>query len=389
MSHRRRNRGLAAAFVATFLELDAWFMLLPLLTLTLGTRGVSATVIGLFNASMWAGILVSSAFAGGLSQRLGARGSFWLSGLLPLIALGGFFASDLLWLWFPLYLLAGFGSGLRWIVSEALVAELAPAERRGRIVGLYQTMVGTTFVIGPALLGVVGTDGRRPLIVIGALLIAALVAACALPPSAAAPDDDSRAGAGKLLALMRANPALPLAGFVGGVFESGMPGLMPLIGLHWHWTPAAAALLVSISGLGGTLMMWPVGELADRIDHRRVSVVAVAALIAGALALPFAADLAPLAWIIVFGWGAAGGTLYTLNLLRTANRLDGSALVNGAALLVAAYTLGGMTAPALGGAVFDRLGVPGLAAMLAVIAIGAGLPVLRSTHGAQGHSDSA
>ncbi|WP_176256941.1 MFS transporter [Derxia lacustris] len=391
------RRGIAAAFAATFLELDAWFMLLPLLTLTLAARGVGAGVIGLFNASMWAGILVSSVFAGRLSQRIGARGSFWLSGLLPLVALAGFFGSDSLWVWFPLYLLAGFGSGLRWIVSEALVAELAPPERRGRIVGLYQTMVGTTFIIGPALLGVFGTEGRLPLAVIGGLLVAALICACALParlgasaassPAARADADADRAGRpdrSSLFTRLRAAPALALAGFVAGVFEAGTPGLMPLVGLQWHWTPAAAALLVSINGLGGTLMMWPIGELADRIDHRKVSRIAVAALLAGALALPFAGDCAPLAWTMVFCWGAAGGTLYTLNLLRAASSLGGSALVDGAALLVGAYTVGGMTAPALGGAVFGQFGVNGLAALLALIALGAGLPVLRAVAQAPG-----
>ncbi|WP_028309921.1 MFS transporter [Derxia gummosa] len=395
---RHARRSLLAAFSATFLELDAWFMLLPLLTLTLGARGVSPTVIGLFNASMWAGILVSSLVAGRITPRLGARGCFWLSGVLPLVALGGFFASDSLWLWFPLYLMAGFGSGLRWIVSEALVAELSPPERRGRIVGLYQTMVGTTFIIGPALLGLTGAEGRLPLFVIGALLVASLVCAAALPSNVqtlanadagSAPHLGDRHDASRppgLLARLRAMPSLALAGFVGGVFESGTPGLMPLVGLHWHWTPEAAAMLVAINGVGGTLMMWPVGELADRLDHRRVSRVAVAALVLGSIALPFAGTISALAWAIVFCWGAAGGTLYTLNLLGAASVLEGAALVDGAALLVGAYTVGGMVAPALGGAAFDHFGVPGLAMLLAAIALGAGLPAIRASR--RGHASA-
>ena len=69
-----------------------------------------------------------------------------------------------------LILLAGFGSGVHWIVAEALVVQLAPEARRGRIVGLFQTMIGSTFVIGPALLSLTGVAGQAPLLLCAALL---------------------------------------------------------------------------------------------------------------------------------------------------------------------------------------------------------------------------
>ncbi|MEZ5728596.1 MAG: hypothetical protein R3E48_11630 [Burkholderiaceae bacterium] len=43
---------------------------------------------------------------------------------------------------------------MRWIVSEAAVA--ARSTRRGRVVGLYQTMMGGCIVGGPALLAMLG-----------------------------------------------------------------------------------------------------------------------------------------------------------------------------------------------------------------------------------------
>jgi len=38
------------------------------------------------------------------------------------------------------------------VLAEAVIAEFSPPEQRGRYVGIFETLVGTTFVIGPAVL---------------------------------------------------------------------------------------------------------------------------------------------------------------------------------------------------------------------------------------------
>ena len=89
------------------------------------------------------------------------------------------------------------------------------------------------------------------------------------------------------------------------------------------------------------------------------------------LALLLVPYWSPLAWVIAFVWGGAGAALYTLAMVEIGHRHQGLALVNSTAVLVMAYTAGGMLAPAAGGLMLQwapTLGFPAL--LLAVAALG-------------------
>lgn len=354
-----------AAFVATFIELSGYFMLLPLLTLSLAQRGLGAAQVGAFGALVWVGVLLATPLAGAIAQRHGSRRTFIASGALPLAAALGFAVTESFALWCGLILAAGFGSGVRWVVAEAMVVQLASPARRGRVVGLFQTMIGSTFVIGPALLGVSGVEGAAPFVASAALLAVGLAVAFAVPE--VAPPAAGAARGAPVWQIMRSAPALFVAGAVAGFFESGLNGVLPLIGLHLGGTPQASALLVSVCGAGATLLTWPIGELADRLDHGRMLRAAAPCLLLSAAALPFVQAIGPLLWLLVFVWGAAGAVIYTLVLLDTGRRLTGAALVNGAAVLVMSYTLGGAIAPAAGGLAFGAGALNGLALLLGLV----------------------
>lgn len=356
------TRGLVAAFVSTFFDLVGYFMLAPLLVLTLTERGIGAGMVGVFSAFGWLGIVLVTPFAGRVAHVLGPRGTFWLSGIMPLIGAIGFLVFDTLAAWFAIYLVMGIASGLRWIVSEAMVTELASAHRRGRIVGLFETMIGATFVVGPAVLALTGTGGSAPFLASIALLAIGVACAFALPClPRSAHGDATPPGLAGIAHAVRTAPAIMAAGFVGGVFESGISGLLPVYGMAIGFAATVSALLVSASGLGSALMMLPVGELADRTDRRHVFIGCATATLAGTLLLPFAPAFGALAWVIAFVWGGAGGSLYTLAMIDIGARWRGPALVHGTAVLVMSYTLGGTLAPALGGVLIEhtpRFGFP-------------------------------
>jgi MFS family permease len=52
---------------------------------------------------------------------------------------------------------------------------------------------------------------------------------------------------------------------------------------------------------------------------------------------------------VVFAWGAGGAALYILVMVALGQHYQGIALVQRMAVLVMAYTLGGLCAPLLGG----------------------------------------
>ena len=383
------RRGLAVLFVSSFLELTGYFMLSPLLLLRLKAEGVDTAMAGLFAAMGWLGIFLITPFASALTRRLGRRPALWLSGGVPAVASLGFVLTDALPIWFVCAIVEGLASGLRWVLAEAIVAEFSPARERGRYVGLFQTMVGATFIVGPMLLAGFGAQNPVSLWWALAFMAAGLAVSLLMPALPRAHDaDDAHVGWRGVWTALRAHPVIMIAGFSGGYFESGLTAILPLYGLALGLGAAASALLVSASGLGSAVMMLPAGLLADRMsrdekarwgDAHRVRLllmqVCAALTLAATLIIPWVAGTPWLAAPVAFVWGGAGGSLYTLCMIDIGSREQGIMLVNSTAVLVLSYTLGGVLAPITGAMALQwapTLGFPALllataAASLAVL----------------------
>lgn len=377
--------GLLAIFGSTFFELVGYFMLTPLLLLRLKAGGESTALAGLFAASGWLGIFFMTPFASAITQRLGRRPTLWLAALIPVIATAGFAFTPLLWLWFVFKIAAGMASGLRWVLAEAIVAEFSPPGQRGRYVGIFETMVGVTFVVGPLMLAWIGAENDAALWTALGFMAIGLVWSLLIPRLPDAADAHSaQVGLSGVWHALLAHPLIMAVGFVGGFFESGLTSILPLYGLALGLGATAAALLVSASGLGSALMMLPAGMLADRLAHHpqrrwgdgraaRLVIMRVCALITllATLVIPFVAGTPWLAAPVAFLWGGAGGCLYTLAMIDIGSREEGITLVNSTAVLVLSYTLGGVLAPALGAAALQwapTLGFPAL--LLSVAGLG-------------------
>ncbi|MBB1075919.1 MFS transporter [Rhodoferax sp. 4810] len=366
--------GLVAVFGSTFFELCGIFMLSPLLLLMLKDAQVSTTVAGLFAATTWAGVFLITPFASQLIRHMGRRQAMWLASGAPLVSALGFMLTDVLWVWFALQLLAGVAGGLRWVLAEAFIAEFAPPQHLGRTIGTYATMVGLTFVVGPALLAAVGTDNTHALWWVVALLGVGLVWTGLIPKLP--PDHDSHSASVGLHGLWQAvlaHPVIMLAGFMGGFFELGLASILPLYGLALGLGAGAATLLVSVSGAGGTLMALPSGMLADRFANpargRRLLMTVFAGLILlSTLPGPWVLASPWLVWAMAAVWGAAGGALYTLAMVDIGAREKGLTLVNSTAVLVLTYTLGGLVASAGSGALIEWSASLGFPVLLIVLA---------------------
>lgn len=378
------RRSLALLFAATFVELTAIFVFGPLLLFQLQARGLGTALSGLFAASGWLGVLLVTPLATRLVQRLGTSRALLLSGGLPVLTTAAIQLTDSVPGWALLNAVSGMAGALRWVLSEALIARLAPPERRGRVMGLFSTLIGGTFMLGPALLAAALARGvtlhQIGWIVWGLCALSlALLAFIRAPELGAAPEGAAGEGAAAaspgLLAAVRAAPVVMVTGLVGGFFEAGLSGALPLWGLSLGWSEAAAALLVTLSGLGSTLAAAPVGELADRWPRERLRRIGVSLCLAGALAVPWVSMSGGgwLAWPVVLLWGAAGAGLYTLAMTEIghlhADAGHGPALVQATAVLVLAYTLGGLLSPILVGQALAWQPRWGLAVVLIAVAL--------------------
>jgi MFS family permease len=369
--------GLFSLFGSTFFGLIGYFILSPLLLLRLKGGDVSTTVAGLFVATGWLGIFLMTPFASTLANRWGRRLSMRVAaGILSLCAVS-FAGSSTLWIWFGVNLMSGLAMALRWVLAEALIAEFCPPQQRGRYVGIFQTMISATFIIGPAMLVLLGTGQRTTIWVAIAFSVTGFLWTFLIPklPKAA---DAATADVGLLglwLAL-RAHPIIMLAGFVGGFFETGVTSILPLYGLALGLGASASASMVSISGIGGVVIMMPAGMLADHFadqanGRRTLMVWSAAVMLLATCALPLVASTPWLAWPIVFVWGGAGGTMYAMAMTDIGSREKGITLVNSTAVLVLTYTLGGLVASGISGALIDWSATVAFpSALIAVATIG-------------------
>lgn len=378
------KRGLLAIFASTFFELTGVFMLQPLNVLRVKAMGVDTATAGLFAAVVWIAIFFITPLVSHITTTLGRRPTLWLSAFVP-VGTGLVFAlSTSLWAWVLAAALAGMSGGLRWILAESLVAEFAPDHRRGALVGWFETMVGATFVLGPVLLSAVGADAPQAVWVAWVFLFVGALLSLAIPELKAhhwADQRDHARGAKGIWRAFQAAPIIMLAGFAGGFFEAGLTAMLPLYGLALGLGAAGAALLVSASGLGSSVAMWPIGKLSDVFARRAGGTTAASAearwllmkycaltTLLATLCMPWVAPHPFLAWPVAFLWGGAGGALYTLAMIDIGSRTKGIALENATAVLVLSYTAGGILAPSLGASALQWSPQWGLVSLLTFVA---------------------
>lgn len=159
------------SFVQFFARTGALFLVVPLL----GEHriGLSATQIGLAMTLINALNIATLYHSGALADRHGRRRvivpATFVSGLsVALFAVSGSYAVFLL-----AAVIWGLGSGLSGPAPAAYVADLAPAEQRGRLFGIYRSISDSGYIAGPLLLGWMADAGgyTLPLLLTAAMFL--------------------------------------------------------------------------------------------------------------------------------------------------------------------------------------------------------------------------
>lgn len=358
-------RSLARLIVAFALIALPFWMVPPLAAIRLTGRGIEPWLVGLFGAMPYLALIAAAAVAPKVVRRLGAMPAFAAGVALMLAAATSFAVVNQLAAWFAANLVLGAGFALAWVVADSLVAGLADPERRGRVVGLYETVASAAIGAGPLILIAVGTEGTLPFALAGGFAMLGLVLIAGLrTPSLPVASGRSLAG---LADLARRCPSVLVAAFLCGLLEGAAVGVLPVYGLSLGFAPETAAAMVMAVGLGNLVAQYPLGRLADRIGAVRVLAGACLASLAGLLILKATVGSGPLPMLaVLFAWGGAAGSLYTLAVIRAGAVIPASGLFAAVAATAGAYTLGGLAGPPLGGlaqSLYPSFGLPAVLAL--------------------------
>ena len=360
---RRRGAGVLAAIACISLFGVQQGMQHPLFALRLEAEGWSSGAIGVSGAMVALSALVCTPLMPPLIRRMGLA-AFLASGALlsgALLLLFPLFEGY--WAWLGLRFLQGSAAAALFLGAETWIVSGAEPGARGRIVGLYASMLSLGFASGPLILTGVGVEGWTP------FAVSALLSLCAVAPLIAgwrdAPDaePDDRPAISPLRFILVA-PTVLGAVVLYGAIEFGVMGLLPVWGVQVGLGPAAAAFLVSALIFGNVIFQIPLGALAERMSRRPLLILCAGVSIAAAALLPALAAGGWALWAMLLVWGGIAAGLYTIALIELGARYGGATLVAANAAVVIAYGIGALAGPVLAGGAMDLLGPHGLSVAL-------------------------
>jgi multidrug resistance protein len=356
----KTSRSTIAALVtfATFTDIVAYSIAVPVLPDLSRRLGASPTMIGLLFASFGVTLLTVSVPMGAISDRMGRKGPL-VAGLAALAAASLIFAfaESLPWL-FAARLVQGAADAVTWVVGFALIADLYDTSERGRITGIV--MMGTSFavMIGPTLGGWLYELGgiRLPFIAVAVMATLAFVLFLAV-------DIPERHAAGEVvpIGMVVRVPAIAACAITVVVVAATISMLEPVLSLHLGTLGVNPGRIGTVYGTAAvvTTMLHPIcGRLADRFGARRVTMLG---LIASSLMLPFLAQASSFpsaVWSYTLA-AAAAAFIITPSLAYMGEATSAAGVQSfGVAygLYNFAWGVGLLGGPALGGFLFERIG---------------------------------
>jgi MFS family permease len=336
----------------------------PLLSFILERQGTTPGLIGLSAAMTPLGFIVSAPFIPALARRVGGARLAIVCSILAALTLIAIAWTQELWAWMPLRFLLGFFANPLYVISETWLISITPAPRRGRIMGLYSSIVSGGFAIGPLWLGLVGTQGWPPFMIgIVAFLLCGLIVLAVVPRLPTMPQEGQATSVGGFFALA---PLLLFAVFAAAAFEQVLLSLFAVYGAALGSAEERIASLITCFVAGNAVLQILLGRVAEKFGSTRTMLFCALASLAGCLLLPSIFN-SSLVWPLVFVWGGVSFGLYTVSLIQLGERFTGQALIAGNAAFAFVWGIGGIVGSPATGLAMQLIGHQGLPLSLGLL----------------------
>lgn len=343
----------------------------PLLSFILERQQTAPALIGLSAAMTPLGFILSAPFIPVLSRCMGSARLAILCSVLAAGTLAAIAWTQDVWAWMPLRFLLGVFANPLSVISETWLVAITPASRRGRIMGLYSSVVSGGFGIGPLSLGLVGTEGWPPFVIgMVAFLVCGLIVLALFPHLPVMPQEGQATSVTGFFTLA---PLLLLAVGTAAAFEQTLLSLLSVYGSALGSDEHRIAPLITCFIAGNASLQILLGRLAERAGSQQTMLFCVLASLVGCLLLPWLFGTW-LIWPLAFVWGGVTFGIYTLALIQLGERFSGQALIAGNAAFAFAWGMGGMVGSPTTGLAMQSTGHQGLPLSLGLLcAVLAGL----------------
>ena len=303
------RRAFAFVWVTVLLDMMGIGLIMPVVPAILheltGLDAAAASVYGGWLFFAYAAMQFACApLVGALSDAVGRRPVL----LLSVLGLGIDHALTALsptiaWLFVGRLVAGGFGASFA--TANAYIADVTPAEDRGRAFGMLGAAFGLGFILGPALGGLLGDAGPRvPFFVAAGLSLTNFLYGVFVLPETHPKDKRTR------LRLTQANPLGALTAIPGGAVVRTMalslfvffvgntvyPSIWSFYTTQrYDWTPRTIGISLAVYGIVNTIVQAAlVGPAITRWGERRAAVIGI---VTGALAL-LGTGFATTSWMV-------------------------------------------------------------------------------------------
>lgn len=351
-------RNILVLVAALTLLQGAMASLAVVMSLYLLASGVATAGIGFVASAYSAGFLGGTLIAPLEIGRIGHIRAFTLlAGICALVALVLPLAGSAIIGWAVLLAVAGAGSAGMLTAGESWIANAAPPDKRGAILGFYH-MVSKTGAIAAPFLVAAALSGLGAFMIVAALFVAALLPIAGTNRSqpelvAAQPFGPRR--------LMSLAPASVFAAFSAGAVNNSVAQLYPVFaaGVRPEDPAGFAALMNGAILLGAMIGLWPIGLLSDRFDRRVIiaSAAGIGAVAAAGIALSTAFSEPGITLLLAAVFGAGSLSYYAVAVANAADRARTEDITSMMAGILVIWGLGSVTGPVVAGAMMQL--VPG------------------------------
>jgi multidrug resistance protein len=269
----RNSRAVAVALItfATFTDIVAYSVAVPVLPDLSRRLGASPTMIGFLFASFGVTLLIVSIPMGAASDRMGRKAPL-VGGMVALAAATLLFAysNGLAWL-FAARMVQGAADAVTWVVGFALIADLYGPDERGRVSGIVMSGTSVAVMVGPTIGGWLYEAGgiRAPFLTVAALAAVGSAGFCFL--SIAAPRAHTEPVP---LGVVLRSPAVAICAAVVIAVSATITMLEPVLPLFLEGTlglgPARVGVVFGSGAVASTILHPIIGRLTDRWGGRRL-----------------------------------------------------------------------------------------------------------------------
>ncbi len=337
----------------------------PLLSLILEQRGASNFLIGSLATTPAIGVMLGAFFVPLCLKMAGGRTLLLIGVFVEIFLIVWLMLTDKVLVWFVIRFLGGISGSIVFIVSETWLNDITPERLRGRVIGLYNTMLGLSFAIGPVVLAMTGIQGQLPFLVGIGLMSVAIVPLLLVKSYS---PDELDTPTFNIVSFIKVAPLLVIACFVVAFKDMASVGLLPVYGVRSGLSDATAALMLFFAAIGGAVLQFPIGWLGDYFSRVGVMVLCGLVGIAGAAVLPFVVTVPWLLFLTLFIWLGFFAGVYTIALTLAGQWFRGTELAIAIASFGVFWGMGGLAGPIIAGYTMDLWGTHGFPLVMGVVA---------------------